>query len=612
MKKLRIVLCTALLIALSVNTVQVHAEEAELPEEENTVSEEPMPEENTSVGDEEDPVIEADEEPELPVEEETEEYTDEEVNEVEETEDEEILESEEIESFDNVEEDLYEDDDDLVGGNDPEEADDYVKEDPNISGAYNGLVKSRYRYIVRGLTDDNKDEICAEIEKYIRKTMSSWAVYKMTDDDFVDAEKYNTQVNGYDQELCWAAAAANILWTTGYAQQAKSPYSKKAFSSVDEVMTYFSENFTDYTGAVPYGFTWFTSGKYILTGINGTAQKKKDNSGARLSNVDFTDRTSVLCVQKDPEKISRLEGLEACGTAALIRWLNEDTGKLSSAAHWLTVVGVIIDETVEAPNTGRYKAIILANPDNSSVNGDLTATRSSKLKKKTASENDYIIYRLKYLEKYKMWAIKGYSSTTTAVITNLFTVLDSDVEIGGWGDVENDDVDIYDLLDHDYEINEEGNADAEAEEIVETAAESTVVPEVIKIKTNVSNTTTAASSCIKQATNTKTQIVTLSAGLIEADQNFEAYTTGSNITSVYIDDKTVPTSQYKVSTVKNGYTRVVIDGAYLQKLTKGVHNLRMQFTGGSYTVRLRILPELYLNSVPGKLLQQKLRKALKQ
>ncbi len=53
--------------------------------------------------------------------------------------------------------------------------------------------------------------------------------------DFIDAEK---EVNGKDDELCWAAATSNILQYTGWG-------AKAGFKSEDEIFEDFSNSFLD-------------------------------------------------------------------------------------------------------------------------------------------------------------------------------------------------------------------------------------------------------------------------------------------------------------------------------------------------------------------------------
>nr|MCR5733061.1 hypothetical protein [Lachnospiraceae bacterium] len=60
---------------------------------------------------------------------------------------------------------------------------------------------------------------------------------RVTGNNIVDAEKFFAQ--GYDENLCWAATAANMLWISGYGQQAINPITDQAFQSEDEIFDYF-------------------------------------------------------------------------------------------------------------------------------------------------------------------------------------------------------------------------------------------------------------------------------------------------------------------------------------------------------------------------------------
>ena len=66
--------------------------------------------------------------------------------------------------------------------------------------------------------------------------------------DFQEAEKFSKKLSDYDSKLCWAATAANMLWTSGYPQQAVNPKTGNTFQTVDEVFDYFRQTFNDQTG----------------------------------------------------------------------------------------------------------------------------------------------------------------------------------------------------------------------------------------------------------------------------------------------------------------------------------------------------------------------------
>ena len=37
-------------------------------------------------------------------------------------------------------------------------------------------------------------------------------LFNLQDDAFIDAEKFSLTLDGYDTYLCWAVAAADMLW----------------------------------------------------------------------------------------------------------------------------------------------------------------------------------------------------------------------------------------------------------------------------------------------------------------------------------------------------------------------------------------------------------------
>ena len=86
--------------------------------------------------------------------------------------------------------------------------------------------------IMAGISADNKEMIVNGLKKYIDDAMKENVSIKITDAALPDAEKY--MLSGYDEQLCWAATAANMLWTSNVAQASVNPDTKANFQTVDE------------------------------------------------------------------------------------------------------------------------------------------------------------------------------------------------------------------------------------------------------------------------------------------------------------------------------------------------------------------------------------------
>ena len=345
----------------------------------------------------------------------------------------------------------------------------------NISNSYKATLSNGYTAMIRGLEKDAVKETFNWVDEYIDTVVADGVYLNMKRTEYVDADKYNLETSGYDMYHCWAATAANILWTTGYAQQAVSPYTKNKFASVDEVLTYFSQNFTDMSGCPYYGIQWFMNGKYVAAGDETFAQLKKAGSGKRLTSVNLDERDALISVLDDVMKIGTLESVTSDGIGVLIRWLNEDTKQLSDGAHWMTVVGVVIDESKPVTNSGHYRALIVANSDDSPVNGSLSAKRDAKTSAKAAQPNQYRMLRINYDPELHLWTLSGFDNSQgqSAVITHFSTLLDSDKTIEGKGDDDDEaaSINMSDLIDRTAKASPDNSGtDDEETETDDTAA----------------------------------------------------------------------------------------------------------------------------------------------
>ncbi len=99
---------------------------------------------------------------------------------------------------------------------------------------------------MKGISDDNRDRILTQIEQGVDIMIMYNGSMKIEAQNLPDAEKYH--LSDYDKDTCWAATAANMLWISGYGQQAVNPQTGTYFQSEDEVYDYFRHIFVDETG----------------------------------------------------------------------------------------------------------------------------------------------------------------------------------------------------------------------------------------------------------------------------------------------------------------------------------------------------------------------------
>ena len=98
---------------------------------------------------------------------------------------------------------------------------------------------------------------------------------------YYDAEK--TRAQDDDDQMCWAAVAANMLSWSGWGE----PYS----GSEDEIFTYFQNHWTNKGGNMHYGIEWWFDGTNNYQGDTNfsTWSQVKEPGGGFLTGYTFDD-----------------------------------------------------------------------------------------------------------------------------------------------------------------------------------------------------------------------------------------------------------------------------------------------------------------------------------
>jgi len=237
--------------------------------------------------------------------------------------------------------------------------------------------------IVSGVTGQSAAELITQIENGIDMTLDEEKhSLNIRISDLLDAEKYSTVLSGYDKNLCWAATAANMLWSSGYAQCAVNPATGKAFADVDEVFHYFRGIFTDEFGVPDGAISVFMDGSYPYADSFGAARLTGTPEGL-LPEADY--QSGLVDLKSDYTDLSLLEYQSDVSFGVLLHGIGR------SFSHWLTAVGLVLDETASAA-ADRYKAIILADSDNSPPGNDSEAADPSGAA--AQAPNSFTVYRL--------------------------------------------------------------------------------------------------------------------------------------------------------------------------------------------------------------------------
>ena len=278
--------------------------------------------------------------------------------------------------------------------------------------------------IVKGISDDNREQLQTLINDNGWQTLDNGNVLEIHMPTLLDVEKYSTVSGPYDQDLCWAAAASNLLWGSGYAQDAVNPATNAPFANADEVFDYFRQIFTDNGGLVDGAVSVFMTGEYPYDSEwyteNDWSQLKEENVEGLLPETDPLEVGEEIQMQGSPEKIQVLELLDRFSVSLALRRITDDSVAPDSwnwddaYGHAVTAVGLVYDAMVTNIRE-RYKAIFLADSDNTPCNGSEQASGSDKAEAAASAPNTYTMYGLSLVDfgdQYgPLWVIDNYPGT---------------------------------------------------------------------------------------------------------------------------------------------------------------------------------------------------------
>ena len=217
------------------------------------------------------------------------------------------------------------------------------------------------KVFLTGLTRDN----VAEIEAAVTAGYSEGEDFELVDLGFIDTEK--TYDEDDDDELCWAAATANILAYTGWGAQA-------GFEDEDDLFELLISNFENKGGSTYYGLEWFFDGMddpYISYGSSTFPRVVNyPNSGAYLPDYTFDTFTDTI----------KLEELGAAGFAELLRQLRAGRGAelgldlykngSYSNGHAVTCWGMVTDTEYPEDDKAHYDSILITDSDTGELDSE--------------------------------------------------------------------------------------------------------------------------------------------------------------------------------------------------------------------------------------------------
>ena len=213
--------------------------------------------------------------------------------------------------------------------------------------------------------DGNKWAYVAGLSLSDFNQLQTWTFNGDISGNFIDAEKDHG--NDDDDLMCWAGAAANVLWYTGWAK--KDENGDTPFANEDAVFQHFVDNFTN-VGATQdstfYSVAWFLSGVYypsIFDPYNDEIPQLKPNAdgGGFHTDVDLETIGGFCSVTgSDWSNMSTMADLFKNDYGIGLQ-LERTDGELG---HAVTAWGYVYDESYSTTSQSYYQGVLITDSDN--------------------------------------------------------------------------------------------------------------------------------------------------------------------------------------------------------------------------------------------------------
>jgi len=165
-----------------------------------------------------------------------------------------------------------------------------------------------------------------------------------------------------DEHICWAAAAANILWYTGWGQTGEFSDEQELFENV------FVNNFSDKAGSSYYASKWFITGEYPKD-LDDTWSKPTSGGGYyQQAFKDASDSVDAYVSHSNfltsPSKTSELANKlqSGYGISISVEWFNKTTG-VNENAHSITLWGYSYNASLNPTDHSYYTSVYFTDSD---------------------------------------------------------------------------------------------------------------------------------------------------------------------------------------------------------------------------------------------------------
>jgi hypothetical protein len=192
-------------------------------------------------------------------------------------------------------------------------------------------------------------------------TGTSYMLHENWGGSWSDAEK--SRDNYEDDNLCWAAAAANTLEWTGWGQV-------NGMTTTDDVFAYFQDHWTDQGGHMSYGVEWWFTGTNPSQGWSDWSQVDVPGGGFHQS-----ENYSNLYHQS-----SNTSGAMSTIDSYLRSGYGTSIGIYGPGGHAISVWGITYDED----NPSDYNGLYITDSDDNKY----TSNAPDKLRYFEVEKND--------------------------------------------------------------------------------------------------------------------------------------------------------------------------------------------------------------------------------
>lgn len=280
-----------------------------------------------------------------------------------------------------------------------------------LTGGYYAVtfdIDEEYEAFLTGLTLDNLQEVQLELINAVITGTS----FNMTHLDFIDTEKIEWG-EGENKDLCWAAACANVLHYTGWAQ-------KVGLSTPDDVFEVYIDAFSPSGGNAIYGIPWFFGGINAKQGAENWAQVDNTETYAYGEFDGFLPEYAVdnfltgYYMRTAPQDIELTFADLRGGSGVNIAFGWYSSGWTRNGGHAITLWGYIQKKSASGFDKNDYYALIVSDSDSDDVY-DERRNAPNKLWMLTLTP-------VVTTQGYDSWMMQGYSTSLYALLENFYAL----------------------------------------------------------------------------------------------------------------------------------------------------------------------------------------------